>query len=478
MFRWYQRAAVCYAYLFDVLNSSTAEQAKLDFYNSRWFTRGWTLQELLAPLRVTFFTRDWGYLGTKIDMTAVLADITGISELALSNSNMDGFSIAQRMSWASKRVTTRSEDIAYCLMGIFDVNMPLLYGEGGEKAFLRLQEELLRSSDDQSLFVWGNVSAPRDHVYQNWTEYIFTGGRELLCPTQGQHLFAKSPANFARYGNVIPFHRSPDTGSSSLTNKGVRLAGLFIPHSPNEHEDNRHGYTALLDVHFAGNLYGQIGIHLDQCTKSKDRYSRTLSDPMVIPLTALPHAVEEIIYVKGPELTRCITGQPVVPVEHEEGPLFVIPKYSKRGRWQLCEVCPPEQWQERDGLFRPKAKGFSPQYVLFSYTKYDPSHPKKDPFEAPLVILLKYVFAHFREFHPRGFTILGRVNSPLKFLSERTSVLPSTTFNKFDKYTTFEEAGVYTNVKLQVRESKMLGKVLHFLDVDIWTPIPLTLKKG
>lgn len=84
----------------------------------------------------------------------VLTLRTGIDEAILNGEPLSRRSIAQRMSWASKRVTTRKEDMAYCLLGIFDVNMPMLYGEGAQKAFLRLQEEIIKQSDDHTIFAW------------------------------------------------------------------------------------------------------------------------------------------------------------------------------------------------------------------------------------------------------------------------------------------------------------------------------------
>jgi hypothetical protein len=145
MFRWYSNAAVCYAYLSDV-HLITEEISP-----SRWFTRGWTLQELIAPRNVKFFTSNWELIGTKESLSSSIASITGIDvETLLDPSSLSSASVARKLSWAAERQTTRTEDVAYCLMGIFDVNMPLLYGEG-EKAFIRLQEEIIKENDDQSL---------------------------------------------------------------------------------------------------------------------------------------------------------------------------------------------------------------------------------------------------------------------------------------------------------------------------------------
>jgi len=158
MFRWYQKASVCYAYLADVLKDTDPDKDPEEFSRSRWFTRGWTLQELVAPKNVVFYSRSWKNIGTKERLCNTISTITGIDIDTLLGEDVTFVSVANKMSWASGRRTTRTEDMAYCLLGIFDVNMPLLYGEG-KKAFLRLQEEILRSSYDHSLFAWGRGTA-------------------------------------------------------------------------------------------------------------------------------------------------------------------------------------------------------------------------------------------------------------------------------------------------------------------------------
>ncbi|KAG7059539.1 HET domain-containing protein [Colletotrichum scovillei] len=156
MFAWYREAAFCYVYMADVsISGTTIDQRDLEiqFLNSKWFTRGWTLQELIAPRRIRFFAQDWGFIGTKQSLFEAIHQATGIDKKCLLGITFSSeFSIAKVMSWAADRVTTRLEDQAYCLLGLLNVNMPLLYGEGG-KAFFRLQEEIIRVSDDQSIFV-------------------------------------------------------------------------------------------------------------------------------------------------------------------------------------------------------------------------------------------------------------------------------------------------------------------------------------
>lgn len=157
MYQWYRKAEVCYAYLSDVMviQGGNIESASTlsEFEKSRWFTRGWTLQELLAPTNLLFFDKYWKRMGSKSELEEHVTKITGISNDALRGKELRSFTVAQRMCWASRRIITRVEDLAYCLLGIFDVNMPLLYGEG-QKSFVRLQEEIMKSTEDQTLFAW------------------------------------------------------------------------------------------------------------------------------------------------------------------------------------------------------------------------------------------------------------------------------------------------------------------------------------
>ncbi|OQV09282.1 hypothetical protein CLAIMM_13417 [Cladophialophora immunda] len=161
MYRWYQEAALCYVYLCDFgPNSGAYEIYPQDLRGCRWFKRGWTLQELIAPSIVIFLDQMWHEIGTKWTLSNMLTKITRIPESILQGGDLGLASVAQRMSWASHRKTTRLEDRAYSLMGIFGVNMPLLYGEG-EKAFIRLQEEIMKTTGDCSILAWYEVSNDR-----------------------------------------------------------------------------------------------------------------------------------------------------------------------------------------------------------------------------------------------------------------------------------------------------------------------------
>ncbi|KAK3988420.1 beta transducin [Cladorrhinum sp. PSN332] len=189
MFNWYRWSTVCFAVIEDLLPRS-ASRGQDDWLSKskkhRWFTRGWTLQELIAPKRVT-----------GIDQS-ILLDSGGLS----------GLPVARRMSWASRRETTRVEDMSYCLLGIFDVNMPLLYGEG-YRAFIRLQEEIAKETNDLSLFAWVTEQP--------------TSGSPQTFPRRG--LLASSPREFAWCGKLKRFRSwvDPTQDKFSVTNNGVKM---------------------------------------------------------------------------------------------------------------------------------------------------------------------------------------------------------------------------------------------------------------
>jgi hypothetical protein len=154
MFRWYQNAARCYVYLSDV--SVRTQDGKLlhvewesAFRNSRWFTRGWTLQELLAPEIVVFYTPDHVRLGDKISLERQIHEITGIAIKALRGRCLQDFSVKERLQWAEKRQTTIEEDMAYCLLGIFGIFLSLILGEGRTNAMRRLKREIKEKESEE-----------------------------------------------------------------------------------------------------------------------------------------------------------------------------------------------------------------------------------------------------------------------------------------------------------------------------------------
>jgi hypothetical protein len=273
MFRWYAEARLCYAYLSDVGDSSVFSRAvgpkgelREDIKKSRWFTRGWTLQELLAPRRLYFFSANWNLLGTREEWRNSITAITRIHPDALVGEPeriASNFSVAQRMSWAANRVTTREEDMAYCLMGIFNVNMPLLYGEGGSKAFVRLQEEIIKDSDDQSIFSWS--PEPLDNS-------LLVG---LLAPW---------PSMFTGCGGIVAFRPWKTSTPFSMTNSGLRITGPLrrIPEDP-QNESNlpqsslRSDYELLLGCCRLRYSEKPIGIRVRELFPGGDQYARVHS---------------------------------------------------------------------------------------------------------------------------------------------------------------------------------------------------------
>lgn len=164
MYSWYERSAICFAFLQDITTANLSLKVDTTIASSilmttpprRYFTRGWTLQELIAPNEVFFFNVSWQYIGSKRapETAEVLSKITKIpSRILTKEISCWRASVSQRMKWASSRTTTRPEDEAYCLMGLFDINMPLLYGEG-RKAFIRLQEAIMATHNDHTIFTW------------------------------------------------------------------------------------------------------------------------------------------------------------------------------------------------------------------------------------------------------------------------------------------------------------------------------------
>lgn len=150
MFRWYKGAAKCYVYLSDVSIANFATNGQT-LQESRWFKRGWTLQELLAPTYIEFFSRELSRLGDKESLLPRIVEATGIPFEALRGNPLSQFSIKARISWLGERQTKREEDRAYCLLGLLDIQMVPLYGEGQRMAFRRLFGELSKSSPFQSL---------------------------------------------------------------------------------------------------------------------------------------------------------------------------------------------------------------------------------------------------------------------------------------------------------------------------------------
>ncbi|EGP84901.1 uncharacterized protein MYCGRDRAFT_74475 [Zymoseptoria tritici IPO323] len=227
MFNWYRRASCCLAFLQDVAPTADHEEQssfRTDPFNleafgaSVWFTRGWTLQELIAPPDVLFYDNCFNLLGSRPQLAKLVSAASGVDSrfLRLTQGDKDqdridqlrATPVARRMYWASRRETSRAEDTAYCLLGLFDINMPLLYGEGAVKAFIRLQREIFLRSHDGSIYVWSR-SLLKSMNFHPW-----------------QGLLAPSPALFADSGNLhLVQQRSEST--RSVGNMGLELEYPF-----------------------------------------------------------------------------------------------------------------------------------------------------------------------------------------------------------------------------------------------------------
>ncbi|EJF60763.1 HET-domain-containing protein [Dichomitus squalens LYAD-421 SS1] len=203
MFLWYACAEVCFAYLEDVPSDCVLEAPDSAFRTARWHKRGWTLQELIAPALVIFVAQDWTIIGNKLQLAQLLQQVTGVWWQVLTReTHLSVVSVGQRMNWASSRSTTRVEDEAYCLMGLFNVNMPTIYGEG-RQAFQRLQHEIMKQSFDTSLFAWGrslNSDTLNPLAGHEIYKFFNTSSKNHV------YLLAHSPSSFTKpFGRTIRY---------------------------------------------------------------------------------------------------------------------------------------------------------------------------------------------------------------------------------------------------------------------------------
>jgi hypothetical protein len=216
MWTWYLNSKICYAYLGDVActDQLSSTDSQSSFERSQWFTRGWTLQELLAPPKVRFYDQHWNLICERYEESALISRLTNIDEYYLLPQSWLGSEtppayISTKMTWAANRTTSRPEDMAYCLLGLFGVNMPLLYGEGFHRAFQRLQKELLArpasSAPDETIFA---------HAHSTWS------------PT------AVHPKEFLRYRDLQPYTLSlveeVDTLPWTITNVGIQYRAALV----------------------------------------------------------------------------------------------------------------------------------------------------------------------------------------------------------------------------------------------------------
>jgi hypothetical protein len=367
MFRWYAESAVCYAYLSDVHYSTSQENEVRDdeipqdnneisndldeqLAKSKWFTRGWTLQELVAPKQVIFFSFDWTRLGTRHDWLDEISSLTNIHSRALTGEleQIAHCSIAQRMSWTSNRKTTRKEDMAYCLLGIFEVNMPLLYGEGAERAFMRLQEEIIKDSDDQSIFAWDTVP------------------KTLLIGFLAPH------PSFFDGKDVVPFKSWKSSEPYSMTNCGLRITGLIGP-TPNFNNPDlppsthRADHILLLKCCQASAPEKPVGLLLREIVPGGDQFARVCG-----PLISFQGS--DFAAANGfSSRTIFVRKQILLPRMHElkefgRNIIFKLYLTPRSGGLTIQEVYPEQKPEKLEGqdAFLVHAPNFDLVKVLFS----------------------------------------------------------------------------------------------------------------
>ncbi|KAI4866515.1 HET-domain-containing protein [Hypoxylon rubiginosum] len=397
MFRWYQRSQVCYAYLVDVKPGDEPMAADSSFRRTRWLKRGWTLQELIAPRLLIFFNAAWDVMGTWYRLRSVISSITGIGVSMFEGSPLSasralrGASIAQKMSWAAGRSTTRPEDIAYCLLGLFDVNMPMLYGEG-TKAFTRLQEEIMESSDDQSILAWGL-------------------GKPLSEPWGASHALATSPDDFAACSNLISFGAAEPGDSFTMTQRGLEL------HLPTiDLRQNGAILYCLLNCavadHTADSNVRVLALPLlqsdlvnlqpssqnnawnDSNISKTDEYTRmSLAMPLWVPIRSLRGRQRKTVYLPRLRLYKPLGTQYAVVNMGMES-IELPAEYSVVGSWPPAVAgddllqCPFEQTAlPYDGCAMIHiARAFQSEFILilgYNYRSLEPPQPLTIPVPEP-----------------------------------------------------------------------------------------------
>ena len=348
MFKWYQNAAVCYAYLNRTTTLDTPESGDEleEFANSRWFTRGWTLQELIAPRVVEFYGRLWFHLGSRYILREKISLRTGIPERVLRNpKTIRTYSVATRMSWASARNTTRPEDRAYSLLGLFDVHMPLLYGEG-KRAFIRLQEEIIKSSDDETILVWDGD---------------FLRGEERLT------MLAPDPASFFNFANV---EQLPVRGSSSrytVTNGGLQIhVPLLKYHRKGEPEE----CYGILNCHYRNDFTRYIAISLSPLDVETNGIRHFLKSNISTVLEDMAkHAVPTTIIIRRTEDVEFTTQETFVHLNLTSHPFNDLDHYMSFKITPLFPDIPDGEchWNNETNVLSMRADNWPPAMCILGF---------------------------------------------------------------------------------------------------------------
>lgn len=320
MYAWYANSDHCYALLHDTDASSLPVQRddKFSEFNGwpKWFSRGWTLQELVAPENVHFFNGNWEYIANKQSCAVALNIITQISVDVLEK-GLGGTSpsVAQVMSWAGNRNTTREEDRAYSLMGLFGVHMPMLYGEG-KNAFLRLQLEIIRLTNDQSIFAWGwtrdtgwasNFLADDPRCFRDCSNIVrmahgdFVGALGKYLPKKELRKLASAKGHFQTF---------------TVTNHGIQI---WLPRQALKHDSGSRSselFSVMLACHETGEGSGPITITMEQFGPNSSRYfyyfpvaNWNRKSPVDFQQIFLPYRDNINLNIRGPLSRQCRLSQ-------------------------------------------------------------------------------------------------------------------------------------------------------------------------
>lgn len=467
MFAWYRNANKCYAYLADV-------EGLEDLARSKWFTRAWTLQELLAPSHLQkggasgmdFFSSQWVNLGSKSDLSSKITDICGIDKEYLEGQSIYTASISMRMSWAAERQATRSEDIAYSLLGIFDVNMPLLYGEGRIKAFRRLQEEIMKISEDETLFAWESG--------------------DFQIGSTAADVLASDPTDFSEARKLVPHASDEPVVPYSMTHRGLRI-WLQLFRIEDLHDSFRHMLReairplrspvmiwssnnlvwAILKCHVAHDFHHFVAIPLQHVAAGV--YTRDLStsvalvDTRFLPLIIQHYAFdgsagEKEIYIRNSRLSSISNS-----VQRRFGFLF---RNVTEGLAIARESYPIDAWNRQDSILQG---GISTQ---------------KDRFwHASLALLLPT--APYATVKHATYLSLGCENGPASQMPRAWCYLDDVAIPKNDlNLSAFHETAgakkprhevnhyrgafedVEFGIKVSIEETKVLGQRMFIVDID------------
>ncbi|KAL7277051.1 hypothetical protein ACG7TL_008896 [Trametes sanguinea] len=327
MYEWYRRADVCYVYLEDVDDDDDIEAPDSHFRQARWHRRGWTLQELIAPRSIVFLSRGWCPLGMKSNLAGLLEEVTGVNyEILTHRASLNTISVARRMWWASRRVTTRVEDEAYSLMGIFGVHMAPIYGEG-RHAFIRLQEEILRNIPDQSIFAWGRMfPPPRPRscapVLHLRSQSPHAMDDDSVPWTQSHSLLARSPRDFEeatscvtpvlhkRFRNRIDVPEDLPLPEYAITSYGVRTQLPLIPARILLPRRSSNPNIKLMAADPAWSLlcdcdsnFKHVYLAVLRC---QDETGNLLALPLCLPTYSLKEGTEQVFLV-GTRIDACTT---------------------------------------------------------------------------------------------------------------------------------------------------------------------------